>query len=117
RTALGRGAGVPVLGRPPCAGSLVQNDFAGQSGTRPQALLGAQYLLRAVQAQLGRSKKPFALHACKSWRRLACQAWLFTAVGGGGGGGGAISTGCSDGCWPPVPLRPRPETSAMPCRP
>lgn len=40
-----------------------QKLLAGQSGVRPQALFGSQYLLRAAQEQLGRSKKPSALQA------------------------------------------------------
>ncbi len=70
--------------------------FAGQSGTRPQAALGSQYLLRAAQAHEGREKNPSDSQALSSAWKAACHwvpleaAW---ACCGGAGGGVVTSMG------------------------
>ena len=47
---------------------------AGQSDTRPQALLGAQCRLRAFCMQLGRWKNPCLAHCSNSFLSACCQA-------------------------------------------
>src|SRR5690606_20121640 len=94
-----------------------QKFLAGQSATLPQALLGVQYLLRAAQAQLGRSKKLSASQACRSWRSWACQAPELPTgreVVCGAGASGA-SMGCMGGApWFRLPISS--PTSAMPVK-